>query len=134
MLKWIGEWVTALFFLLLVVYFWLGPTVLKAPLILIAFIISKFKKKSIIFGKKVRWGEWAYNMFIADDQNANAALGGNRDITVSSRVGYNAKRGNGIALKMEKVINLGFLVFAKQKDHCRVSIEVDEQHNKEWGG
>lgn len=92
------------------------------------------KDESFIFGKVIDWKMWRYNLWIADDQNVNAMLGGDRDITVSSRVGYNARRGNGIALKMEVVINLLFKLAINQDDHCQASIERDEQHNKNWGG
>ena len=73
-------------------------------------------------------------MFISDDQNANTVLGGDLDITVSSRVGYNAQRGNPVAINMELVIDFLFKVTTGQIGHCRASIERDERHNKHWGG
>lgn len=85
-------------------------------------------------GKPMLFKMWARNMFISQDQGANSMLGGSMDTHVSGRVGYHSLRGNGIALNMEKVINLIFRVFFRQKNHCRVSIENDEAYNKHWGG
>jgi hypothetical protein len=130
----IREWCFASVYLVLIVYFWGMSTLVKLPVILPVFLMSKFTDKSEVLGKQVYWGKWAYNMFISDDQSANTVLGGDRDITVSSRVGFNAKEGNPIALRMEIVIDYLFYVFAKQENHCRVSLEIDEKHNKDWGG
>jgi len=128
------NWIAAILLLLLVVYFWLAFALVKLPVLLPAFVISKFTDESIIFNTRVHWKKYVYNMVVGDDQNTNTALGGDRDITISSRVGYNASKGNKIALNMELIINFLFKIFIGQYDHCRASIERDEKHNKDWGG
>lgn len=134
MMKQLKEWLYAAILLIVVFFLWFWFSFTKGFILIPVYAMSKIKDESIILGKRIDWGRWAYNMFISDDQATNAVLGGDRDITVSSRVGYNAKRGNGIALKMEVVIDWLFLKLKSQKDHCRASIERDEKHNKNWGG
>lgn len=69
------------------------------------------------------WGLW-----VAQDQMVNAILGGNPDVTISSKVGYMATRGSKTALAMEKVIDWLFYKIKGQVSHCRASIEHDEVH------
>jgi hypothetical protein len=128
------NWFAAIVFLLIVVLFWLALFIAMSPLLIPVFLISLFKDEAVLLGKKIIFKQWARNMFISQDQGANAMLGGSMDNHVSGRVGYNAIRGNGIALKMEIVINLFFKIFFKQDNHCRAAIEFDEAYNKNWGG
>ena len=128
------HWLIAILFLIIVVIVWALIFVVMSWALIPVFIVSKFKDDAVVFGKKVLFKSWAHNMFIAQDQAANALLGGSMDTHVSGRVGTNAIRGNKIALNMEKVINLVFKVFAGQENHCRVTIEKDEDYNKDWGG
>lgn len=66
------------------------------------------------------------NVLIGLDQTGNAALGGNPDETISSRVGKAAEAGKRRAIVIEAVINLAFAVIAGQRHHCAASIERDE--------
>lgn len=67
------------------------------------------------------------NLAIAVDQGWNAFLGGHPDETISSRVGKAALRGGWFALACERVIDWLFLNLAGEREHCRASIEWDEQ-------
>lgn len=88
-------------------------------------------------GKRIKknypaFEELSYNFWIAQDQFVNAICGGNPDITVSSRIGYWSRLGNKTAIGMEYFVNFLFYVAVGQKDHCRVSIEHDEEHGTAW--
>lgn len=67
-----------------------------------------------------------WNVLIGIDQTGNAALGGNPDETISSRVGKAAERGVRRAVILEAIINLIFAVAAGERHHCADSIERDE--------
>lgn len=73
---------------------------------------------------------YRYKIWIAQDQLVNALHNGNPDITVSSRIGYMAERGSKTAIYMAKVVDWLFYFSIGQKDHCRASIERDEDHTK----
>lgn len=73
--------------------------------------------------KRYVWGLW-----IAQDQKVNAILGGNPDVTVSSKVGYLSTNGSNTARLMEIVIDWLFYKLAGQLNHCFASIEHDEDH------
>jgi hypothetical protein len=132
--NWLGEWLVAILFLMIIPVFWLAIALVMSPVLIPVLIISLFCERSKILGVKVLWRKWSYNMIVSQDQSVNTILGGSLDTSVSSRVGYRSELGNGVALKMEPVINLLFKVFAGQENHCRASIERDEVHNKNWGG
>jgi hypothetical protein len=72
--------------------------------------------------------QYRYGLWISQDQLVNAILGGNPDVTVSSKVGYMALQGSATATYMAKVIDWLFYVAVGQSDHCYVSIEKDEKH------
>jgi hypothetical protein len=78
--------------------------------------------------RDTRIGRYTYGLWIAQDQLVNAIHGGNPDITVSSRVGYLSQQGSQTARYMEIVIDWLFYKAVKQENHCRVSIEADEEH------
>ena len=73
--------------------------------------------------KRYVWGFWIWQ-----DQAVNAILGGNPDVTVSSKVGYMAEQGSSTAKAMAAVIDLLFKLAVNQDNHCAVSIERDEDH------
>lgn len=73
--------------------------------------------------KRYVWGFWIWQ-----DQAVNAILGGNPDVTVSSKVGYMAEQGSKTAAAMAVVIDLLFKVAVNQDNHCAASIERDEEH------
>tara|TARA_R110000782_G_scaffold254482_1_gene342840 strand:- start:326 stop:694 length:369 start_codon:yes stop_codon:yes gene_type:complete len=75
-----------------------------------------------------RIGRYTYGLWIAQDQLVNAIHAGNPDITVSSKVGYMAEQGSSTAQRMEVVIDWLFYKAVKQENHCRVSVEKDEEH------
>ena len=132
-MKNIAQWLVALVFMLIVVVCWSTLFVVMSPVVLPIYLISKVKPTATILGVTLNFKGWAYQMFIAQDQTTNTVLGGNMDTHVSGRVGYHAKRGNGIALKMELVIDYCFEKVLKQVGHCRVAIENDEKYSKVWG-
>ena len=72
---------------------------------------------------------YRYRFWIAQDQYVNVILGGNPDVTISSKVGYMALQGSRTAQIMERVIDWIFYVAIGQKNHCFESIELDERHN-----
>lgn len=131
--KSIADYSAAFLFLFVILCMWISLVVVKFYITIPVTIISRFKDVSNILGVDVHWKRWAINIWAADDQNVNAMLGGNRDITISSRVGYKSKEGNNIASIMEVVINWLFFISVGEVDHCRNAIERDEKHNKYWG-
>lgn len=72
--------------------------------------------------------EYRYGIWIAQDQLVNALLYGNPDVTVSSRVGWLTEQGSTTALYMAKFIDSVFYLAIGQENHCKVSIEKDEEH------
>jgi len=62
------------------------------------------------------------NIIISIDQLGNALLGGNRDITISGRVGYASLNGSKSAKVFEFFINALFF----NSKHCLNAIEWDE--------
>jgi hypothetical protein len=80
--------------------------------------------------KRYVWGIW-----IGQDQLVNRTLGGNPDVTVSSKVGYlsnkfgkHSNTPSMTARAMEKFIDFGFKKLAGQDNHCDESFEADEEH------
>lgn len=67
-----------------------------------------------------------WNVLIGVDQTANAAIGGNPDETISSRVAKAARSGRRGAIVVEAVINLLFALLSGERHHCEASIELDE--------
>jgi len=117
----------AKFFLLLISLLWLR-LILAQPEIIFFTFLSLFKKGEKY--KKYVWGLW-----IADDQAVNARLGGNPDVTVSSKVGVlsnkfgkHPNRPSMTARAMEKFIDTGFKAISGQENHCDESYEPDEEH------
>jgi hypothetical protein len=105
--------------LLSVAIVWLFFIVVMAPLILPVTILA-------IWVKPLRG--YRYKLWIAQDQLVNAIHNGNPDVTISSRVGWMAERGSRTAAAMADVIDWLFYVAIGQRDHCRASIERDENH------
>lgn len=89
----------------------------QLPITIASFLVSNERLKRYV------WGFWIWQ-----DQAVNATLGGNPDVTVSSKVGYMAEQGSKTAKVMASVIDFLFYVAVGQKDHCAVSIERDEEH------
>ena len=116
----------SIFFLVLVGVVWAALIILMSPFqVPLTILAAVFENK--------RLQKYRYNFWIWQDQGVNMLLGGNPDVTVSSQVGYMAHvEGNKTAKEMAVVIDFGFRVFAGQNDHCRVSIEHDEDHTR-WG-
>jgi len=133
-MKNIKEWVVALLLLALVAVFWLLLFIAMSPVLGPVAAISIVKKEIEYKGMKFKFRSWAIQMLLAQDQGANSMLGGSRDTDISGRVGTKAIAGNGIALKMEKVIDLLFLVLLKERSHCRSVIEHDEKYHNHFGG
>ena len=90
---------------------------IQLPITLASFLVSNERLKRYV------WGFWIWQ-----DQAVNAILGGNPDVTVSSKVGYMAEQGSKTAKAMAVVIDLLFKLAVGQENHCAVSIERDEEH------
>jgi len=133
-MKNIKSWAVAVILLSLVLLFWSVLFIAMSPILIPVTIASLFKDEVHFLGVNFKFLSWRYNMFISQDQGANAMLGGDMDTHVSGRVGRRAIKGNDIALKMETVINLLFKALFKESNHCRNAIEHDEKYNKNWGG
>ena len=126
---------------------------IKAKLLLIAILLiwigSAFLHMDIPFTDFTLWGwhmylvatvvrfipnklcqRWGLSFWMWTDQGVNVILGGNEDVTVSSKVGYMAEQGSKTAAAMAKVIDLLFKLAVNQDNHCAVSIERDEEHYK----
>lgn len=131
---WFKHWAIAIVFLMVIVVFWSLLFIVMAVVLIPVTVASLFKDELHLFGVNFKFKSWRYNMFIAQDQAVNTLFGGAMDTHISGRVGIRAIDENGIALKMEKVINLLFRWLLKQENHCRTSIEHDEKYNKDWGG
>lgn len=109
----------SLFFLCSVAVVWLVLIVLMSP-VQIPVTIAAYWHQPL---RRYRYGLW-----IAQDQMVNAIHGGNPDVTVSSQVGWMAMQGNKTAIGMAYFIDFLFFIAIGQRDHCRASIEHDEDH------
>ena len=114
-------WIKAKLLLLSVALIWaffisiFSP--IQLPITLASFLVRNERLKRYV------WGFWIWQ-----DQAVNAILGGNPDVTVSSKVGYMAEQGSKTAKAMASVIDLLFKVAVGQENHCQASIERDEEH------
>lgn len=112
------SWLKAKFILLVIAIVWGYLILVMAPIQIPVTMLGTLKRF-----KRYRWA-----FYIAQDQAVNAILGGNPDVTVSSKVGYMAEQGSKTAKAMAVVIDFLFYVAVGQKDHCAESIERDEEH------
>lgn len=106
--------------LLSVAVTWLVLITLMSPLQLPLTLLGR--------SRGTRIGRYTYGLWIGQDQLVNAIHAGNPDVTISSKVGYMAEQGSATAQRMEIVIDWLFYKAVKQENHCRVSIEKDEEH------
>jgi hypothetical protein len=113
------KWLKAKFILLTVAIVWLFFIVVMLPLQLPVTVLA--------WPIKPLRG-YRYKIWIAQDQLVNAILNGNPDVTVSSMVGYMSLNGSKTARHMERVIDWLFYIAIGQENHCRESIEYDEDH------
>ena len=112
-------WIKAKLLLLSVALTWLLAIVVMSPLQLPVTLLA------IPFHRLRRY---RYKLWISQDQLINAIHNGNPDITVSSRIGWMAKNGSRTAAAMAVVVDWLFYVAIGQVNHCRASIEWDEDH------
>ena len=80
------------------------------------------------FAPNAAMRRWGLSFWLWTDQGVNVILGGNEDVTVSSKVGYMAEQGSKTAQAMAAVIDLLFKLAVNQDNHCQASIERDEEH------
>ena len=113
------SWIKSKLLLLSVAIVWLFFIVVMLPLILPVTLLA-IKLKSL--------RGYRYKLWIAQDQLVNAIHNGNPDITVSSRIGYMAEKGSKTAQAMAVVVDWLFYIAIGQVNHCRASIEHDEDH------
>lgn len=112
-------WLKAKLLLLSVALVWLLAIIAMAPLQLPVTLLA-------IPLKRLRG--YRYKLWIAQDQLVNAIHNGNPDITVSSMIGYMAEQGSKTAAAMAVVVDWLFYAAIGQVNHCRASIERDEDH------
>lgn len=115
------KWIKAQLILLSIALVWLFFIVIMSPLQLPVTLLA-------IKVKNLRG--YRYKLWISQDQLVNAIHNGNPDITVSSRIGWMAERGSRTASAMAVVVDWLFYIAIGQVNHCRASIERDEDHTK----
>ncbi len=112
-------------------------TSIKAKLLLLAIavvwgllivLMLPFQLPVTLAGIHPRLKRYRYGVWLAQDQMVNAIFGGNHDVSVSSKLGYMSEQGSKTAIAMAKVVDWMFYVAVGQKNHCRASIERDEEH------
>ena len=77
-------------------------------------------------GQKKRGTYW-YDLLVAFDQLGNALAGGNPDVTISARIGYNANIGNTnlwLWKVLEAIVNFTFYL-VDGKGHCLQAYNFD---------
>lgn len=114
-------WIKAKFFLLSIATVWLFFIIVMSPLQLPVTMLAI---------KVSRLRGYRYKLWISQDQLVNAIHNGNPDITVSSRIGWMAERGSRTASAVAVVVDWLFYIAIGQVNHCRASIERDEDHTK----
>ena len=114
------HWLKAKLFLLAIALIWGYLILVMLPFQLIVTLLPIWLPGL----SNYRWRYW-----IGQDQFVNAILGGNPDITISSKVGYMSLHGSRTAQAVEIVIDWLFRVAVGQEQHCFNSIEFDEAHN-----
>lgn len=113
--------IKAKFLLLSIALLWGALIIIMSPLQLPTTIAS-------FIVKRPKLARYVWAIWIGQDQLVNAILGGNPDVTISSKVGLMSKNGSKTARAMELVIDWLFLKFSGQQNHCFNSIEYDEEH------
>jgi hypothetical protein len=116
MLNHLRDYIVVTFLLLIVATFWVAFILIKSIVLVPVGIMAICTKESQLFGTKIEWRRWLRDMVISDNQSVNTMLGGDRNVSISSRVGHHAVQGNSMALKMEKFINI---IFFWEDNHCR---------------
>jgi len=81
--------------------------------------------------------KWLKNMAVAIDQLANAFAGGNPDVTISARTGFNANLNSDTTFiyywkLMEYIINFAFYPL-DGPDHCLQSYQNDPDEHHQSG-
>lgn len=71
---------------------------------------------------------WGLHFWLWTDQGVNVILGGNCDVTVSSKVGYRKLNGSKTAIAMASVIDFFWELATGLENHCVSAIEHDEEH------
>lgn len=115
------SWLKAKALLVLVALIWAFFICICSP-VQVPITVASFAIKNERLRRYV-WGFWIWQ-----DQAVNTILGGNPDVTVSSKVGYMAEQGSNTAIAMAYAIDWLFYIAVGQKNHCAVSIERDEVH------
>lgn len=113
-------WLKAKLLLLSVLVWWILLILAMSPLQLPLTLLGK--------PRGTRIGNYTYGLWIGQDQLINAVHGGNPDVTVSSKIGYMSEKGSRTAKAMESVVDWLFYKAVKQENHCKESIERDEEH------
>lgn len=79
---------------------------------------------------------WLHGVLIAVDQLGNAVAGGNPDLTISARVGYQSRlKGHWhhkYWVALEKLINFTFYPI-DGPNHCKQAYESEEDYSRERG-
>lgn len=115
-------WIKAKLFLITVAAIWL------LLILLCSWFQLPFTALSIIKNDDTKLKRYVWGLWIWQDQAINALLGGNPDVTISSKVGTLSVGGSYTARAMEVVIDKLFKTITGQLNHCFASIETDEKH------
>lgn len=119
-------------FLLLILFIWVGSAFLRVETPLDGFELWGWHLYALAtvlrFSPNAAAKRWGLSFWLWTDQGINVILGGNEDVTVSSKVGFMAEQGSKTAQVMAGVIDLLFKFAVGQDNHCQASIERDEEH------
>jgi hypothetical protein len=123
------EWLLVTFILVFILFLWVFLAASKVLVMLPVGIVALFKEKSVVLGTTVCWRVWFSSMVRADNHNINTALGGDRNTSLSNRVGTQALKGVSMAIKLQSAINL---LFFWENNHCKEAINKDRTNLKSW--
>jgi hypothetical protein len=126
------HYIKAKLFLLLILTIWVGSGFLHIDIPFTEFTLWGWHvyvlATALRFAPNAAMRRWGLSFWLWTDQGVNVILGGNEDVTVSSKVGYLQETGSKTAHTMALVINLLFKLAVNQDNHCKASIERDEEH------
>lgn len=126
------QYIKAVFFLLSILVIWVGSAFLHIDIPFTDFTLwgwHLYLAATLLrFMPNKAMRRWGLSFWMWTDQGVNVLLGGNEDVTVSSKVGYKAEQSSKTATAMALVINFFWYLGTGQKNHCINAIERDEVH------
>ncbi|UNA02096.1 hypothetical protein vBAmaSR9Y2_18 [Alteromonas phage vB_AmaS-R9Y2] len=126
------QYLKAKLFLLVILFIWGGSAFLRVEIPLADFELWGWHVYALAtvlrFAPNKAAQRWGLSFWMWTDQGVNVMLGGNEDVTVSSKVGYMTEQGSKTAAVMALVIDFFWYLVTGQKSHCINAIERDEEH------